>query len=77
MYSDSEFLKRLENCNTKGDIERLLYDHSNGRLSRSDCKTLVSKTFKFCEEEAAREKAASNSIYQIAVDWFARVAGRA
>lgn len=54
--TDQQFAERIALCERPADFEKLLYDHANGRMSRSDAKALVSTLFRLTREEIAQER---------------------
>jgi len=76
--ADRKGLEEISQLRTKGDFERFLYEKSpSGRLSRSDCKMIISKMFRIAEQEAKQEAEQRKSIYNVMLGWFKTVAGRA
>ena len=76
-YTEAELQTRIGQCNTKADFEKLIYDGTEGRISRKECTAFVSKMFKLAEEEAQQEKAARSKLYRIMTDWAKALVGKA
>lgn len=76
-YTDEELNQRIKKCVTKADFERVIYDGSDGRISRRECTAFVSKLFKLAEEEAQQEKAARFKLYEACAGWAKALVGKA
>ena len=77
MITESELQKRIGQCNTKADFERVIYDGANGRLSRKECTMVVSKMFKLAEAEAEQEKAMVRDLWGAVAGWAKTLCGKA
>jgi len=76
--ADRKGLEEISQLRTPSDFEKFLYEKSpSGRLSRNDCKMIVSKMFKLARAEAREEAEQRKSIYNVMLGWFKTVAGRA
>ncbi len=62
----------ISNLHTKADFEKFIYEKANGRLSRNDAKTFVSKMFRITADEVKAEKEQAQAVV---LDWFKTVAG--
>lgn len=74
MTQDQKDFDAIANLNSKADFEKFIYEKSNGRLSRNDAKTFVSKMFRITADEVKAEEAQAKSAI---LGWFRVVAGRA
>lgn len=53
--TEAEFIARAKSATCLGDFEKLIYEKSAGRTSRSDCKAIVSKLNKLVKKEQSDE----------------------
>lgn len=54
--NESDFIDRVNECERLADLERLMYQRANGRVSRSDCKALVGKMVALNRIEAKSDR---------------------
>ena len=76
MHYETKQIELINACQTKADFERALYDLSDGRLSRNECKMLVGRAAKIVRNEKQADKSESNRVCEIAGNWLINIAGK-
>lgn len=68
--TEQELYDRISEIKSLADAERVLYEQSAGRMSRSDCKRFVSRLGHLSKSERSDEKSARTLIWQAATGFF-------
>jgi len=71
----NDFETELKSCHRLADIERVLYEHSDGRVSRSCAKALVSKLAQLNKLEAANDAKFLLELAQVKQQFYRTLAG--
>jgi len=71
----NDFEIEVQSCNRLADLEDVIYRHSNGRLSRSTSKALVSKMAQLNKLEAANNEKYLLELAQVKQQFYKTLAG--
>lgn len=69
-YSEEQQKSLIDGIETLKDAESVMYQIGAGRLSRADCKFLVSKISKFIQVERAERKSLRSRLMRVAANGF-------
>jgi hypothetical protein len=70
-----DFEQEIKACDRLAEVERILYEHSDGRLSRSTAKALVSKMVQINKLEAADSAKYLLELAQVKQQFYRTLAG--
>lgn len=74
--TEQQLHDRISNIKSLADAEKLVYESTGGRLSRSDCKHFVSKLSRLMRAERQESKHATLKLWQAAAAFFPAVLGK-
>ncbi len=69
--TDDELKLRLEACESMVGLEQILFEHLDGKASKSDCKLLFSRLIAgIVEEKREAHKSFLYALMTIRADWL-------
>jgi hypothetical protein len=76
MHYETKQIELINACQTKADFEKTIYDLADGRVSRSQCKMIVSKMAQIGKSEKAKSANLGTVLSEIAGSWLINIAGK-
>ena len=76
IMTEQQLHDRISNIKSLADAEKLVYESTGGRLSRSDCKHFVGKLSRLVKAEKQQTKQATLKLWQAAAGFFPAILGK-